>query len=76
MARKTSEDLRDLVKSIRDRSLPYEKREPERRNWSDYENAQINEVADILESIRDVVDLAASRMSAIMKGGGNPSLSA
>ena len=72
MARKTSEDLRDLVKSIRDRSFPYEKREPERRNWSDYENAQINEVADILESIRDVVDLAASRMPAIRRGVGKP----
>jgi hypothetical protein len=36
-----SEDLRDLVKSVRDRSFPYEKREEKERNWHNYDRAQL-----------------------------------
>ena len=72
MARKTAEDLRDLVRSVRDRSFPYDGREPARRNWSDYENAQINEIADILETIRNVVDMAASSLPERKKTAGRP----
>ena len=32
MVRKNVEDLRNLVKSVRDQSFPYEKREPAERN--------------------------------------------
>ncbi len=32
MARKTVEDLTNLVRSVRDRSFPYEKRDTEKRN--------------------------------------------
>ena len=49
------------------RSFPYEK-----RNWSDYENAQVNEVADVLETIRDVVDTAASNLPERKKTAGRP----
>ena len=72
MARKTAEDLRDLVRSVRDRSFPYDGREPARRNWSDYENAQINEIADILETIRDVVDMATSSLPERRRTAGRP----
>ena len=72
MARRTVNDLRDLVKSVRDRSFPYEKREPEKRNWSDYEDAQVNEVADVLETIRDVVDIASSNLPKGKKSVGRP----
>ena len=61
MARRTVEVLRNLVKSVRDRSFPYEKRESDKRNWSSYDDAQVNEIADVLETIRDVVDMAASK---------------
>ncbi len=72
MARRTAEDLKDLVKSVRGRSFPYDGREPARRNWSDYENAQINEIADILETIRNVVDMAASSLPERRRTAGRP----
>ncbi len=72
MARKTSEDLRDLVKSVRDRSFPYEKREEKERNWHDYDRAQVNEIVDILETIRDIVNIALSRIPEKKSGPGRP----
>ena len=72
MARKTVEDLRNLVKSVRDRSFPYEKRDTVKRNWSSYEDAQVNEIADILETIRDVVNMAASNLPERKKTAGRP----
>ncbi len=60
MARRAVEDLRNFVKSVRDRSFLYEKRESDKRNWSSYDDAQVNEIANVLETIRDVVDMAAS----------------
>ena len=45
------EDLRNLVKSVRDKSFPYEKRDQAERNWHLYDQAQVNEIADVLESI-------------------------
>ncbi|MGC8514625.1 MAG: hypothetical protein ACP5OC_00630 [Thermoplasmata archaeon] len=72
MARKTSEDLRNIVKSVRDKSFPYERREEKDRNWHDYDQAQVNEIADVLETIRDVVDLAASRIKEEKRGAGRP----
>jgi hypothetical protein len=62
VARRTAEDLKDLVKSVRGRSFPYDGRELARRNWSSYDSAQVNEIADILETIREVVDMAASSL--------------
>ncbi|EQD26055.1 hypothetical protein B2A_15797, partial [mine drainage metagenome] len=72
MARKTAEDLRNLVKSVRDQSFPYEKREPVDRNWHQYDQAQVNEIADVLETIRDVVNIASSRIPEEKRGAGRP----
>ena len=72
MARKTAEDLRNLVKSVRDQSFPYEKREPVGRNWHQYDHAQVNEIADVLETIRDVVNIASSRIPEEKRGVGRP----
>jgi transposase len=72
MARRTVEDLRNLVKSVRDRSFPYEKRESKKRNWSSYDDAQVNEIADVLETIRDIVDMAASNLPEKKKTAGRP----
>ena len=46
------------------------------RNWSDYENAQVNEIADILETIRYVVDMAASNLPERKRTAGKLSVSA
>ena len=72
MAMKTAEDLRNLVKSVRDKTFPYEKREEKNRNWHQYDQAQVNEIADVLETIRDVVNIAASRIPEKKKGPGRP----
>ena len=72
MARKTAEDLRNLVKSVRDKSYPYEKREEKDRNWHQYDQAQVNEIADLLETIRDIVNIAASRIPEKKRGSGRP----
>jgi len=74
MARKTAEDLRNLVKYVRDKSFLYESREEKGRNWHDYDNAQVNEIADVLDTIRDVVDMASSRIPEKKKGPGRSSV--
>ncbi len=74
MAKRNAEDLRNVVKSVRDRSFPYEKREQEERNWPHYDGAQVNEIADILEAIRDVVDMAASNIPGKKKTAGRPQI--
>ena len=72
--RKSVEDLRDLIKSVRDRGFPYEGREQRDRNWSPYDQAQINEIAEILETIRDIVDEASSRIETKKRGPGRPAV--
>ncbi len=72
--RKSVVDLQDLIKSVRDRGFPYEGREQRDRNWSSYDQAQINEIAEILETIRDIVDEASSRIEGNRKGPGRPAV--
>ncbi|WP_290705464.1 hypothetical protein, partial [Ferroplasma sp. Type II] len=72
MAKKNIEDLRNLVKSVRDKSFPYEKRDQAERNWHLYDQAQVNEIADVLETIRDVVNIASSRIQEEKRGAGRP----
>ena len=66
------EDLRSIVKSVRDRSFPYRHREEKERNWHQYDQAQVNEIADVLETIRDVVDLASLDTRERKRGPGRP----
>ena len=76
VARKNVEDLRNLVKSVRDQSFSYEKREPAERNWHQYDQAQVNEIADVLETIRDVVNVASSHIPEEKRRVGRPSVPA
>ncbi|MGC8726321.1 MAG: hypothetical protein ACP5RS_07105, partial [Thermoplasmata archaeon] len=69
---KNSEDHRNLVKSVRDRSFSYEKRADKERNWHDYDQTQVNEIADVLETIKYVVDIAVSRIPEKKRGVGRP----
>ena len=62
MVRRNSEELRDLVKSVRDKSFSYDRGEEKESNWQDYDQAQVNEIADVLETIRDIVNIAVSPM--------------
>ena len=70
MTMRNSEDLRDLVKSVRDRSFPYERRDEKERDWHNCDQAQVNEIADVLETIRDIVNIAASRIPEKKNGVG------
>jgi len=56
--------LHKLIDQARSQELPYEKRPKKRINWSEYDVAQCNEIADALDLIRDLVDAAASRVRA------------
>ena len=48
--------LIDLVKSVRDRSFPYDKGNEKERNWHNYDQAQLNVIVDVLDTIRDIVN--------------------
>lgn len=48
--------LRKLLKAIDAGDFKYESKEKEKIDWSMYDQAQINEINDMLEYIRDVVD--------------------
>ena len=62
MTMRNSEDLRDLVESVRDRSFPYEKRDEKERKRHNYDQGQVKGIADVLETIRDIVNIVASRI--------------
>jgi len=56
--------LRKLVDQVRSHEYPYEKRPKKNVNWSAYDLAQINETADMLDLIKDLVDAADARVRA------------
>lgn len=54
--------LRKLVDQVRQHEYPYEKRPEKKVNWSAYDLAQVNEIADMLDLIRELVDAADARI--------------
>jgi transposase len=61
-SRLTVKQLRETVSNIRKREFPYKEKEPKKVDFTKYNVAQINEVTDVLESIRDIVDIADKRI--------------
>lgn len=61
--RHRTEDLRNLVSSVRNGTFHYAGKPKKSLDWSSYDEAQVHELADILELIRDFVDEAATRIS-------------
>lgn len=57
-----TKDLQRIVKSIRGRTFEYDEKGVPEINWAKYDKAQINEIADVLDNIRDVVNLAYERI--------------
>ena len=55
-------ELREIIKKIRDGTFIYESREPSKTNWTQYDQAQIKEMANYLDNIRDLVDEADKRI--------------
>ena len=62
MRRLWSRDLQNLVSGIRRGTFKYEEKEGERIDGNKYDEAQVNEVTDMLQVINDVVDAAYGRV--------------
>jgi hypothetical protein len=60
-------ELRKIIKQIRDGEFKYEGREPAEINWTQYDQAQIYEMANYLDNIRDLVDEADRRLKERMQ---------
>ncbi len=56
------EELRELVKSVRDGTFEYKNRDKTEINWAKYDSAQIKEMANYLNNLRDIVDEAYKRI--------------
>jgi hypothetical protein len=56
------EELREIIKNIRDGTFSYKNRHEAKTNWNLYDNAQIKELAHYLDNLRDLVDEADKRI--------------
>lgn len=60
--KQSGKELREIIKKIRDRTFEYESRESPKTNWTQYDQAQIWELAIYLDNLRDLVDEAKRRI--------------
>ena len=68
--RHRTDDLRNLVSSVRNGTFQYDGRQKKSLDWSSYDEAQVHELADMLELIRDFVDEASTRVSPLLEHKG------
>nr|QNO47932.1 hypothetical protein DBNCDMDK_00020 [Methanosarcinales archaeon ANME-2c ERB4] len=61
-SKQQGEELRGLIKKIRDGTFEYESKEQVLTNWAQYDQAQIHEMANYLDNIRDLVNVADRRI--------------
>ena len=61
-SKKQGEELRGIIKNIRDGTFEYESKVPVKTNWAQYDQAQIHEMANYLDNIRDLVEEADKRI--------------
>lgn len=67
--------LDEIIKELKDKEFKYIPREEREIDWSKYDEAQLNEINDMLLMIRDTVDEAALRLGikeAKFEGPGRP----
>lgn len=62
--RRTTEELRGLVRSVRSGEFEYDERPRKSLDWSSYTEAQAYELADMLYTVRVLVDEAFARLPA------------
>ena len=60
--RRTTDELRDLIKSVRSGEFEYDERPRKSLDWSSYTEAQAYELADMLYNITKLVDEAVNRI--------------
>lgn len=70
--RHTTEELRELVRSVRDGTFHYDGRPKKSLDWSTYDELQVREVSSMLELIRKFVDVASGRVQLQERGRGRP----
>jgi len=73
----TPKKLQETISQIRKGEFPYKTKEQKKVDFTKYNIAQINEIADVLETIRNIVDQAYQRLqdsNIIKKGPGRPSI--
>ena len=62
MRRLWSRYLQNIVTAIRSGEFEYEEKEKRRIDWRKYDEAQVNEIADVLQMMNDSVDTSFERM--------------
>lgn len=72
--REREEKLHEIVSQVRAGNFPYEEKEGKAIDFAAYNKAQINEIADVLEMIRDTVETASARLHKMpmRRGPGQP----
>lgn len=63
MRRLWSRDLQNIVSAVRDKTFKYEGKPKKSIDWSSYNEAQLNELADMLQIIKESVDIAVERIT-------------
>ena len=61
-SKQRGEELRKIIKSVRDGTFEYKSKEPATTDWVQYDQAQIYEMIYYLDNIRDLVDEADERI--------------
>jgi transposase len=68
--RRTTDELRDLAKSVRDGTYKYDGKPRKSLDWASYNEAQLNELTDTLNLIRKFVDRASVHIPERQRRGG------
>jgi hypothetical protein len=71
-SRHTTDELRELAKSVRSGQFQYDGRPKRPLDWSSYNEAQVYEMAETLNLIRCFVDRASARIPERPRGRGRP----
>ncbi len=66
-----SDELKEMASSVRKGTFNYDGRQRRSIDWASYDEAQVNELADVLEMIRDVVEEACRRIAECRTDTGN-----
>lgn len=70
-----TKDLQKLVSGIRSGEFGYEEKGEKLIDFARYNEAQVNELADMFDMIREIVDMAATRVRGMKRGEpGRPSV--
>ena len=76
MRRLWSRDLQNIVLAVRNKTFKYEGKPKKSMDWASYNEAQLNELADMLQIIKESVDIAVERVNSRQdvkpKGPGRP----